>query len=128
VDSLQLGIDFRKHIQQAVAKCTVLVAVIGKDWAGSRQSANNRLKDPRDYVRIEIEAALERDIPVIPVLVQGALMPQENALPPALAGLAYRHGMPVRPDPDFHGDADRLIKGIRMHLRKPSAKRRTFSS
>jgi hypothetical protein len=111
-----LGEDFRAHLEEAVAKASVVLAVIGPRWAGSDQkSGATRLHDSRDFVSIELSAALERRIPVVPVLVSGAQMPAQSHLPKKLANLVYRQAIGVRPDPDFHNDVDRLIKGIR-HL------------
>ena len=118
VDSIPLGIDFQKHLQEAVSQCSVLLAIIGRSWLDTdAESKKRRLDDPRDHLRIEIETALRRNIPVIPVLVQGGAMPAEADLPLALQPLAYRNGTNVRPDPDFHPDMNRLIKGIEAHLR-----------
>lgn len=114
VDSMPLGIDFRMHLQHSVGRCTVLLAVIGNSWMGV-ESGRRRLDDTRDHLRIEIETALQRNIPVIPVLVQGASIPSEEQLPPSLQSLAYRNGLAIRTDPDFHTDMERLIKGIQAH-------------
>lgn len=116
VDSIPLGVDFRKHLSDSVGKCQVFLAVIGKDWL-TGADGHRRLEETTDFVRIEIESALQRNIPVIPVLVQGAFMPGEDKLPPTVRALAYRHAISVRPDPDFHRDMDRLIEGIESHLR-----------
>jgi hypothetical protein len=117
VDSIPLGVDFRKHLGDSVGQCDVLLTVIGREWlAGDR--GQRRLDDVRDFVRIEMEAALKRDIPVVPVLVQGSSMPSLEDLPEILQSLVYRNGIPVRPDPDFHQDMDRLIKGIEGYLKK----------
>ena len=118
VDSIPLGIDFQKHLQEAVGQCSVLLAIIGRSWVDAgRDSGKRRLDDSRDHLRIEIETALRRDIPVIPVLVQGGTIPEADHLPDSLKSLAYRNGLSVRPDPDFHPDMDRLIKGIQAHLK-----------
>lgn len=118
VDSIPLGQDFRRHLREAVGGCDVLLAVIGKEWlAADRQTGARRIDDPRDHLRIEVESALERDIPVIPVLVQGAAVPTEAELPESLRALAYRNAQPVRPDPDFNNDMDRLLRGIEQLLR-----------
>jgi hypothetical protein len=117
VDAIPLGVDFREHLQEKVGQCSVLVAVIGKDWNQTSISSIQRLTDPQDYLRIEIETALERRIPVIPVLVDGVAMPDEKDLPPSLARLAYYNGISVRPDPDFHHDAARLLRGIESLLK-----------
>lgn len=115
VDSIPLGIDFRQHLEKVLSQCRVLIAVVGDEWMGSEQG-KRRIDDPRDHVRLELELALNRNIPVIPVLVRKATIPAEEALPSSLRSLAYRNGIQVRTDPDFHADVDRLIKGIEPHL------------
>ena len=113
IDSIQFGRDFRRILQDAVGRCDALLVVIGPRWLGETDEAGRRrVDDPGDWVRIEIETALERDIPVIPLLVDGAPLPRGEDLPPSLQGLVYRHGMPVRPDPDFRHDMGRLIKAL----------------
>lgn len=114
VDSIPLGIDFRAHLQAAVGQCNVLLAIIGNRWVGM-ESGRRRLDDARDHLRIEIETALQRNIPVIPILVQGASVPAEEDLPSSLQSLAYRNGLAIRTDPDFHTDMERLIKGIHAY-------------
>jgi hypothetical protein len=117
VDSIPLGVDFRKHLGDSVGQCNVLLTIIGRQWL-TGERGQRRLDDVRDFVRIEMEAALKRDIPVVPVLVQGSTMPSLEDLPEVLQSLVYRHGIPVRSDPDFHQDMDRLIKGIEGYLKK----------
>jgi len=117
VDSIPLGFDFRDHLREQVGRCAVLVAVIGKNWNPISASGQPRLSDPRDHLRIEIESALERRIPVIPVLVDGIEVPAEEELPESLGRLAYYNGISVRPDPDFHHDMDRLVRGIEQLLK-----------
>ena len=116
VDSIPLGVDFREHLGNVVGRCNLVLVVIGDHWIDAGQAGARRLDDAADFVRIEIEAALERKIPVVPVLVRGATIPADSALPPSLRALAYRNGMSVRPDPDFHRDMDRLIAGLETHL------------
>jgi hypothetical protein len=118
VDSVPLGIDFRKHIGDLVQRCDAVIAIIGNQWVSTQAGGARRLEDSRDLVRIEIAAALARGIPVVPVLVGGAVMPTEQELPAEMQGLAYRNGISVRPDPDFHKDLDRLIAGIDAHFGK----------
>ena len=119
VDSIPPGIDFKEHLQKAVGRCRIFLAVIGDRWLEpSGSSQENRLQDPRDFVRIELEAALDRNILFIPLLVRGAAMPTEEQLPPSLGRLVYRNAMSIRPDPDFHRDMDRLIEAISKFLNK----------
>jgi hypothetical protein len=113
VDSIPLGVDFRTHLQQIVGRCDAVVVVIGERWlVMQEQGGTRRLDEPHDFVRIELEAALQRQIPVVPVLVGQAKVPSERDLPQSLVPLAYRQGIAVRPDPDFHRDMDRLIQGL----------------
>ena len=111
IDSIPFGEDFREHIDAAVGQCDVVLAVIGTKWAGETD-AHRRLDDPRDFVRIELESALHRNLPVIPILIDHARMPGEADLPPSLARLAFRNAIDVDQGRDFHPHVDRLIRGI----------------
>ncbi|MFC1366043.1 MAG: toll/interleukin-1 receptor domain-containing protein, partial [gamma proteobacterium symbiont of Ctena orbiculata] len=113
VDDIPLGVDFSKYIDEKVGKCEVLLAVVGRDWLSASDDAGNRRLDlASDYVRIEIESALKRNIPVVPLLVRRASMPGAKDLPESIRAFSKRNGMPVRPDPDFRTDCDRLIEGL----------------
>ena len=117
VDSIPLGGDFRKAIFQSVGSCRVLLAVIGSDWLKTvDEQGTRRIDDPDDYVHLEIAAAIDRGIPVIPVLVANSQMPREHDLPKNLRDLAYRNAALVRPDPDFRGDIDRLSRQLSDYL------------
>jgi hypothetical protein len=118
VDSIPLGIDFKGYLDRKVSECKVLLAVIGDRWLDAADaSGKKRLEDPNDLVRIEIESALEQGIPVIPLLVRGAQIPADEDLPAGLKQLVYRNGIPIRPDPDFHRDMDRLISALEEYIR-----------
>lgn len=111
VEDILPGVDFRRVLEHEVASTDVMLAVIGPDWVNRENK--RRLNDPNDYVRFEIETALKRGIPVIPVLVRHRVrLPQKQHLPPSLRDLLFRNAIPVRPDPDFHHDMNRLISGI----------------
>lgn len=113
VDSIPLGRDFRDILDEAVRRSDVVLVVIGSQWLELKDAnGKRRIDDSRDYVRTEIEIALECKIPVIPILVQGADMPSANKLPLSIRDLAYKNGLHVRPDPDFHRDMDRLISHL----------------
>lgn len=92
VVALEAGRDFPKAIDESVAGCGVLLAMIGPSWLNAtNDNGEGRLEDPNDFVRMEIAAALKRDIAVIPVLVRGAKMPRADQLPADLRDLAYRN-------------------------------------
>jgi uncharacterized protein YqgC (DUF456 family) len=122
VDSIPLGANFKSYIDGVMAQCAVELVVIGPKWQEiASEQGQRRLDDPSDVVRLEIEAALKRGLLVVPVLVQNAMMPAPERLPPSLQELAYRNGMPVRDDPDFEGDIRRLIAALERFMPAPAA-------
>lgn len=117
IDSMPLGYDFRKHLRHELECCTLVVAVIGKDWLATiEETGTSRLSSESDFVRLELEFALSRDKPVVPVLVGGAVMPLASNLPASLQDLLFCHGTSVRSGPHFRADMDHLIRGLRHHL------------
>jgi hypothetical protein len=113
IDSIRPGEDFVNEIRNAVASSHVLIALIGKNWLDIRgEDRGRRLDDPADFVRLEIATALERNMLVIPALVQDARMPHEKDLPPDLAPLARRQAIEIS-DTRFNQDVERLIEVIR---------------
>lgn len=96
-EAIPVGEDFVKVIQDAVGSCNALVALIGSQWltVTDAKSGKRRIDNERDHVRAEIVSALRRNIRVIPVLVQGAVMPSEEDLPDDLKPLAYRNALEV---------------------------------
>lgn len=112
VDTIEPGVDFAEVIGQAVGKCEVLLVMIGREWLRVKDAAGSRrLNDPEDFVRLEVAAALQRNIRVIPVLVEGAAMPRPDDLPPDLARLARRNAIELS-DARWAFDVDRLIQTI----------------
>ena len=109
VNSIQLGEDFVEVITAAVKSCDVLLAVIGERWLTiTDEQGQQRLENPSDFVRLEIETALARNIRVIPILVGGAQMPRADQLPPSLAKLAHRNALELSPS-RFSSDTSRLL-------------------
>jgi TIR domain len=88
VDAIPFGADFVKVLSAEVEKCDVLLAVIGPNWLDAKgEDGNRRLDSENDFVRIEIAAALKRDIPVIPILLEGTRIPKAERLPSESAAL-----------------------------------------
>jgi TIR domain len=124
IDAIALGEDFVTAIENTVAKCDVLIAVIGSDWLDSKDRRGvRRLDNPDDFVRMEIGVALKRGIRVIPVLAGGALMPWSTDLPEDLKPLVRRNALSIR-DTSFEGDFQRLVTTIRLVLEKTGVERR----
>jgi hypothetical protein len=111
--SIPAGADFRRILEQSVSACDVMLVIIGDHWlAAADNKGKRRLENPDDFVRVEVEAALSRGMPVIPVLVGAAAMPGETQLPERMRPLAYRNAVRVRPDPDFRNDVQKLVAGV----------------
>jgi len=115
VDTLQPGLDFTEVVARLAATCDVFIAVIGRSWLTASDAAGKRrLDNPDDYVRLEIQAALETERSrVIPVLVQAAAMPDRNELPEPIRKLANRHAIELS-DARWHFDVDRLSQTIEL--------------
>ena len=112
VDNIELGLDFIEVINDRVAACDIMLVVIGPSWlAASDDASRRRLEDSNDFVRIEIEAALKRNIRVIPVLVDGADPPRAQDLPESLAPLANRQATRLTHE-TFSSDAERLTAAL----------------
>ena len=118
VDAIKPGLDFVKQLDAQVSQCDAVLAIIGPHWLTAADSkGKRRLDDTHDYVRIEIASALKRDIPVIPVLIDGAEMPAEGDLPEDLASLARRHALELR-HTRFASDADAVVTALHTVLPK----------
>ena len=121
IDSIEFGDDFVEVITAAVGSCDVLLALIGNEWVTiTGEDGRRRLDDPADFVRVEIEAALARDVRVIPVLVDGASMPHAEALPASLRTLVRRHALALSPS-QFDFDTGRLLKVLDRTLAEVQA-------
>lgn len=121
VAGIKPGRDFRKAIDANVANCDALLAVIGKGWLSAKDATGQRrLDDANDFVRLETISALKRDIPVVPVLVQAAVMPRKEQLPPEMEELAYRNAVELT-HARWTSDVQVLIQALEEFVKKPAA-------
>jgi hypothetical protein len=111
IDSIPPGADFRRHIDRVLDESDIILAIVGPRWIGP-DDEQSRLANPADLVRLEIETALRKDKPLIPVLVSRAAMPQPEALPDSLHDFIYRHAVQVDSGQDFDVHLGRLIRAI----------------
>lgn len=113
IDTIPAGEDFPTVIDRALQSCDVLLALIGPRWLTvADRNGNPRLEDPGDFVRVEIEAGLERgDVAVIPVLVQEAGMPRASDVPQSLVALTRRNAFELS-DNRWRSDVERLIHAM----------------
>ncbi len=89
VDSIVPGTDFVHVIESELAGTDVMLVLIGPDWQGGH-GGRGRLSDPGDFVRLEVAAALYRNIPIIPVLIESTSFPSAHELPEPLRPLIRR--------------------------------------
>jgi hypothetical protein len=121
VDDILPGADFPDRLRDAANACNVMLVIIGKEWLNIHdKQGNRRLDNPNDWVRIEVETGLRREILVVPVLVHDASMPQAEDLPPSLVRLASKQAVVVREDPDFRSDIRRLNDKLKRSVKVES--------
>lgn len=119
LDGITPGLDFTVALHEALASCDVLLAVIGPEWVTALdKTGNRRIDNPDDWVRIEIAAALKRNIRVIPVLVGGAEVLTQDQLPDDLDPLAHRQAYELT-DRRWQFDIEQLISTFPPSLHKP---------
>jgi len=115
VDSIEPGADFLVRINQSLDSCRLLIVLVGRQWLSSRDG-KSRLGDRTDYVTMEIETAIEKAVPIIPVLLDGVPLPDEKDLPTKLLRtLLKRNALEFRHS-SFERDFTFLCAIIYSHL------------
>ncbi len=128
IDSIPLGVNFREYIAEALQDTDLVLAIIGPRWRGDDER-KARIDHPSDPVRIEVEKAFELKIPVWPVLVDNADMPERTSLPESIQALSDHNAAFVASGRDFHPHMDRLVRQIDRFLgTMPDARQESNSS
>jgi hypothetical protein len=117
IDSIPAGVDFRTHVGSELDKADIVLVIVGPRWVGPRAS-HSRLDDAGDPVRVEVETALGKNVPLIPVLVMRAAMPSVAQLPETLRNFAYHNAVTVDGGQDFDFHIGRLIRSMDMILQQ----------
>jgi hypothetical protein len=125
VSSLAPGLDFPEKLAEELARCSILLALIGANWLTSADGRRRRLDDAGDWVAHEISTALARGIPVVPVLVDGAALPDAADLPQALAPLVRKQALHID-HASFESDASALLNALAPDGQSMPDKRRVF--
>ena len=120
VDDIGAGQAFDEVIQRAVGESKVLLVMMGKRWQGEREGLPSRISEPGDLVRQEVATALAQGMRVIPLLLDGAVMPTEAQLPDVLRPLARRNALEIG-NTRFAADIARLVAVLREALGEPAA-------
>jgi formylglycine-generating enzyme required for sulfatase activity len=104
---LKAGEAWSEVLESALQRCRVMVVLIGQ-----------RGLDPASrFMRHEIASALERGVPVIPVLLDQTTFPQAENLPADLQPLLRRRWLSIRWE-DFERDVAQLVETLREILGK----------
>jgi hypothetical protein len=121
IHRLQPGLKFKTVLEDKLRQCKVMLAIIGPNWVDARdeKTGNRPIDDPEDWVRVEIERALARKIPVIPVLVAGATLPSKSDLPQSLQPLLEHHSVTVTTNGFRHEMAGLARNVADLTMRRP---------
>lgn len=125
VSTIPPGVPFDRFLGDSVAEANVLLALIGTKWV---ELLHERDGNEDDFVRIEIESALGRGIPVVPVLLGGATMPSEEELTGCLAGFSRHNAVVVDGARDFGTHVDRLMADLDRQFGGPGLKSESTST
>lgn len=109
VAAIPIAVSFPEFIRQAIENSGVLLALIGARWA-------DRIHDANDPVRMEIEAAIENRIPLLPVLIGNTPMPDADKLPASISEIASQNAVTVGVLLDFHSHMKVLLPRIEVIL------------
>ncbi|MCB1905833.1 MAG: SUMF1/EgtB/PvdO family nonheme iron enzyme [Rhodocyclaceae bacterium] len=111
---IALGADWVEVLETELASCAAVVVVIGRGWlSASDEDGRPRLDDEDDPVRVEVETALRRRLPIFPLLLDGTTMPRRAALPAALAPLVRRNAYPLTTG-HWHEDVAKLVRHLKL--------------
>jgi uncharacterized membrane protein YhaH (DUF805 family) len=132
IDAIPIGMDFREHIRTALDKCDIMLAIVGPRWQDGG-SPRDRLADETDWMRIELETALAKKIPVVPVLIDQSQLPSPSELPESLRDLTFRQTTRIDSGVDFSVHMERLIRSIdkliaRTHMAAPGSAAREVTA
>lgn len=121
VDDIHAGQPFSEVIERQIGASQVLLVLIGRRWLGEQAGSPARIGEPGDFVRREVAAGLAQGARVIPVLLDGAPMPDESQLPDELRALAGRNALEID-NSRYAADMGRLVTVLRDALGEPDSK------
>lgn len=130
IEDVSRGENFVLTLERAIRKCKVMIVLIGQDWLEAREvQGSGQLWVPTDLVRRPVEKALQRDIAIIPILLDGAVMPNQDDLPQPLRPLIdYQSAIIRSGEPTFRYDMRRLVQSLEKVLEESAAARFIFEN
>lgn len=118
VAGIEPGIDFVDAIETAISRCNIVLVVIGPQWLTCLdETGRRRIDNTDDFVRMEIIIALRSNVPVVPVLVDGAVSFSLEALPDSIQSIGQNRIHTLR-DHQWDNDIKVLIAEL-GNIKKP---------
>lgn len=117
--AIRPGTYFDDRIREALGNSNIVLVLIGKDWISHLQQRENQ--STKDYVLLEVKRALQLEKErrnfkepffVIPLLLDGASMPSEDALNAEIVSLTRLQASKVGSGENFDLDMRRLYRSI----------------
>ena len=123
VEGISAGANFEDVLRHTAQEADAMIVLIGPRWAAAADAQGRpRLHDPQDWVAREIASALERGIPVYPVLIEHAQMPRAEELPEILKPLVRHNALSIS-DQRWSADVLRLAKVVAIDIPGSAAQR-----
>ena len=111
VAAIPLAVSFADTIREAITGSSIMIVLIGNGWL-------SRIRETDDPVRLEIEAALENRVPILPVLIGNTMMPDPDDLPTSIAAIAFQNAFSVGVSHDFDTHMQSLLPTVEAMLGK----------
>ncbi|HUY77794.1 MAG TPA: toll/interleukin-1 receptor domain-containing protein, partial [Ktedonobacterales bacterium] len=121
IGDIPKGAHFLELIEQSISQCGAAIAIIGSKWLTlTGDDGQPRLSNPNDMVRFELEAALRRKIPILPILINDAKMPHPDAVPQSLREICFLQDHHVHSNDQFDREVSEVIQFLIEKLRQPA--------
>jgi hypothetical protein len=115
------GANWRKIIEGAVSDCNLMLVAMGSKWAELLEAKQK--SNARDWVRSEISVALQRDIPVVPILIGvGTQIPVLTGFKD-ICDMMDREGRMLDPSSAklFAAQAEQFVRELEEHYGDPAS-------
>ena len=98
-NKLHAGKDFKKQIEDAIDRSSIMLVLINKGWAKlTDQQGRKKLFSKEDFIRHEIRTAILKEKHILPVLFEGGQMPDKKDLPADIKKLSDYQAHEIDPD------------------------------
>ncbi len=116
IDDIEIGKHFPETIEETIRNSAVMLVIIGDQWATlTGEDGTPRILQPGDWVRREIEIALDAGVEIVPVLIEEAQMPQPEQVPPSFGDFCMRNAITIT-DANYESNMERLLAKVQEDL------------